>query len=1038
MTTLRSPSVSSPTLIGREAQLALLTDLLTLACSGQSRIALIAGEAGIGKSRLVAEIKARAGLLGGQIVQGRCFEQERALPYAPLIDLLRTFCLGRSADELAHACGSTAVELTKISPDLAAALPHLRPTPTLEPAQEKRRLFQTCIQFVRQLATAEQPLLLVVEDLHWCDDTSLDWLLVFAHQLTTQPVLVLLTYRSDEIHPILNQLLAALDRLPLVSELRLPRLSRTDVQAMLHAIFQLTQPPRADFLDALYALTDGNPLFIEEVLKSLIASGDIYQEGGEWTRKPLSELNIPRTVQVAVQQRTRQLSEAAHTLLTLSAVAGQRFDFDVLQAITQQSESELLRQVKELLAAQLVVEESDETFAFRHALTRQAIYSALLARERKALHRAVAEALERCYADVLDSHAGELAYQFYEAGLWPQALTWAQRAAENATRLYAHGEALSHYTRARECAERLGQTDQVAAIDHAIGHVHRARGEFPQARETYARALHATTDPARRAVLKAELGDAYLGTADERALAYLHAALDELSPTTQTKDIARVTLWLGRYYHLRAQYTQAVTYLDRARELLEPLDDAATLRFAYQYLAAALMFSARFEQSIYWLRRLIALGEAQQSLPAVAVGYWYLSFNALCLGQWQDADEHASRGQSNVQTLTRQSGGQDAWIGIPLVYAAYYRGDLARGVRLARESGQLATELRDRRGLMYVSRMLVVLETALGAEEAAAAVGEPALRDADELMEVTIRCWSRIALADLYRQREEWDRASALYEQCADLLASTENRLVQMELGAPMAEAYCAQGRLGEAIQIIADTLALTQATGARHYEAMAWRVQGQICAAHGRTDDAAQAFDSAIALCEALGSRLELAHALYQRGTLHQTRDNIEAAHADWMRARTLCEQMGAQALLWRTHAALGQLARAQQHLIQAEHEFTAARTIVEELAAQMRDESFRESLLRRAAALIPAEPLVVSRGVTKSGFGGLTARERAVAALIAQGRSNREIAQALVVSERTVTTHVSNIFAKLGFTSRAQVATWAGEHGLATPTAE
>src|SRR5262249_34294022 len=156
---------------------------------------------------------------------------------------------------------------------------------TLEPEQEKRRLLQACTQFVQQLATVGQPLLFVVEDLHWCDDTSLDWLLSFARQLASQPLLVLLTYRDDETHPTLNQLLAALDRLPLVSELVLPRLTRADVEAMLQAIFELTQPPRADFLDALFALTDGNPLFIEEVLKSLIASGDIYQEGGAWTRK---------------------------------------------------------------------------------------------------------------------------------------------------------------------------------------------------------------------------------------------------------------------------------------------------------------------------------------------------------------------------------------------------------------------------------------------------------------------------------------------------------------------------------------------------------------------------------------------------------------------------------------------------------------------------------------------------------------------------------------------------------------------------------
>jgi len=253
-----------------------------------------------------------------------------------------------------------------------------------------------------------------------------------------------------------------------------------------------------------------------------------------------------------------------------------------------------------------------------------------------------------------------------------------------------------------------------------------------------------------------------------------------------------------------------------------------------------------------------------------------------------------------------------------------------------------------------------------------------------------------------------------------------------------MAEAYAAQGRLAEAAQLIADTLALTQASGARHYEAIAWRVQGQVLAAQGMHDHAARAFEQAIATSEELGSRLELANALYQRGVLHRTQHDLEAARADWTRTCALCEQMGAQALLWRTHAALGQLALTQQHVIEAERAFAAARAIVAELAADMHDESFREHLRRRAAALIPAEPLVVPRRAVKAEFGGLTARERVVAALIAQGHSNREIAERLVVSERTVTTHVSNIFAKLGFTSRAQVATWAGEHGLTLPAAE
>lgn len=1036
MSTLRSPSVSSPTLIGRAGQLALLTDLLAQACDGQSRVALIAGEAGIGKSRLVAEVTAIAAARGARSVQGRCFEQDRALPYAPLIDLLRAFCGGRPADVLLPALGAAAAELAKISPDLASALPNLTATPPLELEQEKRRLFQACTQFVQQLTTAGQPLLLIFEDLHWCDDTSLEWLLSLTRELAAQPLLVLLTYRDDETHPKLNQLLAALDRMPLVSELVLPRLAPADVADLLRAIFELSQPPRAEFLDALYGLTDGNPLFIEEVLKSLIAAGDIYREGGAWTRKPLRELHIPRTVQVAVQQRTRQLSEAAHAVLALAAVAGQRFDFGVLQAVTQHSESELLQEVKELIAAQLVLEETDERFAFRHALTRQAIYAALLARERKALHRAVAEALEHRYAAALDSHAGELAYHCYEAGLWAPALEWAQRAAENATRLYAHGEALSHYTRARHCAEQLGQPDHAAAIDQAIGHVHDARGEFPQALEIYARALHAQTDPARRAVLKAEMGAAYVNISDERGPAYLHAALAELNPATQTKEVATALLWLGRHSIYLAQYTQAMTYLDRARRLSEPLDDPATLRYIYSFMASALMLSARFGQGMELAQRCIALGETKRDLPAAALGYLFASEGARYTGRWQDMDAFAERGRQSA----RQAGWlyREVWNLLQRAKAAYYRGDLRAGVQLARDCAALAIELGERRVVIRSHETLAIVEAALGHEEAAHALGETAVRDADRLTEMTARCWGRMALAALATQREEWARASTLYEQCVALVAGTENRVYQMELGALLAEAYCAQGRLAEATQLIAETLAQTQATGARHYEAVAWRVQGQLLAAQGLAGDAARAFGTAIAICEALGSRLELALALYQRGALQRTRRDVEAARADWTHARALCEQIDARALLWRAHAALGQLALDQHHAAEAERAFAAAGAIVEALAATMRDEAFREHLRRRAAVVIPAELPIASRRAVKAEFGGLTERERSVAALIARGHSNREIAEALVVSERTVTTHVGNILAKLGFTSRVQVATWAGERGLAAPTAE
>jgi predicted ATPase len=180
---------------------------------------------------------------------------------------------------------------------------------------------------------------------------------------------------------------------------------------MLRAIFTLPRSVQLELPDLIYTLTEGNPFFVEEILKSLLTAGDIFYTNGRWDRKSLGELHIPRSVQDAVQQRTDRLSERAKRVLILAAVAGRRFGFVLMQQLTQYDEPQLLCLMKELIVAQLVVEESDERFAFRHALTRQAVYADLLVRKRKGLHRSIAETMELLYAAVLDAHLADLAYQ---------------------------------------------------------------------------------------------------------------------------------------------------------------------------------------------------------------------------------------------------------------------------------------------------------------------------------------------------------------------------------------------------------------------------------------------------------------------------------------------------------------------------------------------------------------------------------------------------------------------------------------------------
>ncbi|HVB72657.1 MAG TPA: AAA family ATPase, partial [Ktedonobacteraceae bacterium] len=229
-----SASVMCPVFIGRVPERDALNRLIDQTRSGQGQVALVCGEAGVGKSRLVAEAKAYAATQGFLLLQGNCFPTDLTYPYAPLLDLLRSLLASNPAETLAAAVEALARDSFPLLPELVPD--QTIPLPRLEPEQERRRLFAVLATFFIHLS-AHSPVLLIVEDAHWSDDTSLDFLHTLARRCTSQPLLLLVTYRHDETHPPLRSWLAQLNRERLVQQIQLVPLSRNDVDTMLSAIF---------------------------------------------------------------------------------------------------------------------------------------------------------------------------------------------------------------------------------------------------------------------------------------------------------------------------------------------------------------------------------------------------------------------------------------------------------------------------------------------------------------------------------------------------------------------------------------------------------------------------------------------------------------------------------------------------------------------------------------------------------------------------------------------------------------------------------
>lgn len=221
----------------------------------------------------------------------------------------------------------------------------------------------------------------------------------------------------------------------------------------------------------------------------MIEAGDLFQRGGKWENVAFDQLRVPRTVQLAVQNRLSRLSPEAERLAKLAAVIGRRFNIDLLQSLTNQSPAELTERLRELIRAQLIVEETAETFLFRHALTREAIYQNILALERKTLHRAIAVALENQNSDAVS----DLSYHFHEAGEWEKAFEYARRAGEHAQSLDATRATLLHFTRALDAAHQLNMTPPLA-LWRARGQCHQTLGNFGAAQADYENILNAARE----------------------------------------------------------------------------------------------------------------------------------------------------------------------------------------------------------------------------------------------------------------------------------------------------------------------------------------------------------------------------------------------------------------------------------------------------------------------------------------------------------------------------------------------------------------
>jgi ABC-type oligopeptide transport system substrate-binding subunit/DNA-binding SARP family transcriptional activator len=484
-------------LVGREVEMAFLRDCFEKARAGRGGLVMVSGEAGVGKTRLIEELATQLRWQGVRVLWGRCYEFERLLPYQPIGEALQAVLSTTAPSELARLPSWILSELVRLVPELPEKVPGLPDSETMPPDNEQTYLFQGVARFLASLSTGG-PLVLILDDLHWATESTLQMVHYLARHLADHQVLMVGTLRPEAVGPrsALDSLQRQLGKDGVASPLHLSGLSSQAIQAMMVQMSGCGEAV-APLARRLYQETEGNPFFLIEIVKALFEAELVSLDAGIW-RADFAELSeavlpLPGAISEAIEARLRPLDESAQQALRVGAILGREFDFDLLHAVWGEDEEVTLEALDTLLRRRFVDEGSGvlgRDYAFHHHKIREVVYAAIPVRHRQHLHGQAGKAMEMLYESNLEAVAGELAFHFgqgrqVDKALAPKVVRYLLLAGDQARLAYAHQEAIQYYSEALALQKEPGEYEQAARTLMKLGLTYHTSFDFARAHTAF-------------------------------------------------------------------------------------------------------------------------------------------------------------------------------------------------------------------------------------------------------------------------------------------------------------------------------------------------------------------------------------------------------------------------------------------------------------------------------------------------------------------------------------------------------------------------
>ncbi|HEX6404898.1 MAG TPA: adenylate/guanylate cyclase domain-containing protein [Pseudonocardiaceae bacterium] len=853
--------------VGRDRELAVLEECLEMARLGAGQVVLVSGEAGIGKSRLLFELRRR---LAGQDVtwiEGRCISYGTNIPYLPVVDLLKNAFGIQEEDNDAEITRRVDDAVAGWEESARGAAPYLKyllsvdigdhAVATMDPPERRVGVFQALRAFLIQESLRRRHVV-VVEDLHWADEVSREALASLVNVVHSVPVLLVFTFRPGYGD--------SLEKQAAFTGLTLGRLD--DEQSLTlaeHLLQGASLPPELKRLIAGKA--EGNPFYIEEVTKGLVETGVLARTNGSYRlQRPLEEVHIPNNIQEVILSRIDRLEADAKRTVQLASVIGREFTARLLDRISD-LQATLLHVLGQLTSLELIHEKDlfpELAYIFKHALTHDVAYSMLLTERRRALHRLVGVAIEELYADRLPEHYEILAQHYYQGQDWDKALDYLTKAGDKATDAYASQQALHAYARALEVCEKLGEKTLpiAASIGAKRGFVNFGIGDILAGIDDFHRMVQVGRRLGDRAV--EGTGLAYRGLLElyghdfERSEETLRSALAVVDEGfEQVRPVANLALvQLFAFSNRWADAKPLLRWAQTAPVMPDPFTDA----FWNWFRGIVSYWEGRFDQALGILK---SLSESAERMVAPRLANWWIRGMALA---GQGEYEPALR-------ILRETLDAGERVGAWQVRS-----------RVVNTIGWVFAELEDHEQALEWNRAGVALAGSIAGLPNPEIEFNARLNLADNL----------VALGQPDAAEQEFKTVEAVVRNPTPAQRWLLWRY-SLHFFASYGELWLDRGHPSKALAYADECLQLAEHSTSRKYVVRSRRLRGQAFLAQGRFDHAEQELSTALQLAIDLANPPQLWKTHAAVGDLRRAQGNIEDVRRAYGRALSVIEAMAA-----------------------------------------------------------------------------------------------------------------------------------------------